>query len=60
MKKGLGLRSGVIKNIEIKKQNLADYIKLPTNNKVNLPRNDISFSTTGYVYMSGNSLHDMH
>ena len=60
MKKGLGLRSGVIKNIEIKKQNLADYIKLPTNNKVNLPRNDISISNNGYVYMSGNSLDDMH
>lgn len=59
MKKGLGLRSGVIKHIEIKKQSLADYIKLPTNNKVNLPRNDVSISNNGYAYLSGKDLDEL-
>ena len=60
MKKSLFLKYGTIKDISIEKQYLADYIKLPTNNKVNLPRNDVSISNNGYAYISGDSLTDMH
>jgi hypothetical protein len=60
MKRDLGLKPGLIKSIEIKKDFLADYIKLPTNNKVNLPRNDLAISNNGYVYISGSDLNDLN
>lgn len=59
MKKGLSLKPGTIDTIAIKEEQLAEYIKLPTNNKVNLPRNDVSISNNGYVYMSGTSLEEL-
>ena len=60
MKRDLGLKLGLIKSIEIKKDILADYIKLPTNNKVNLPRNDLAISNNGYVYISGSDINDLN
>jgi carbamoylphosphate synthase large subunit len=60
MKRDLGLKPGFIKSIEIKKDFLADYVKLPINSKVNLPRNDVSISNNGYVYISGSDLNDMN
>jgi hypothetical protein len=60
MKRDLGLKPGLIKSIEIKKDFLADHIKLPTNGKVNLPRNDVAIINNGYVYISGSDPTDMN
>ena len=60
MKRDLGLKPGLIKSIEIKKDFLADHIKLPTNSKVNLPRNDVAIINNGYVYISGSDPNDMN
>jgi len=53
IKRRLPFKAGKIKSLIIKKEFLADYIKYPTNNKINLPRNDVAISNNGYVYITG-------
>lgn len=55
IKRQLPLKTGKIKFLTIGKESLADYIKYPVKDKINLPRNDIAVSNNGYVYISGNN-----
>jgi carbamoylphosphate synthase large subunit len=59
VKQRLPFKVGKIKSLIIKKESLADYIKYPTNNKINLPRNDIAISNNGYVYVTGNDSREL-
>lgn len=59
VKQRLPFKVGKIKSLVIKKESLADYIKYPTNNKINLPRNDIAISNNGYVYITGRDIQEL-
>jgi hypothetical protein len=59
IKRRLPLRPGKIKNLKIEKTSLADYIKYPVNNRINLPRNDVAVSNNGYVYITGKTIEEL-